>query len=435
MLRKGLATEVRWFALYFAAMVFVGFSFGYWREAAILALALYVGWTFRNLSKLERWVHSARNGDIQENTLFGLLGEITEDIRLLNHRYEKDKQRLQSIVSRVQDMTSALNDGVILADRRSNIEWWNRAAKHMLALRQVDFGHRITNILRDPRFQAYFDEEDYGEPLDIESYRNEGQQLQFQIHPFGQGERLIIVRDVTRVAKLEQMRRDFVANVSHELRTPLTVVRGYVETLLDMPELQPTLKRALEQMQQQGQRMTALVNDLIMLTKLETDDRSAHQEPVNIHQLVSLIINDARAIGDEQHNFTNAVEDGLALRGNEKELRSAISNLVINAVKYSPEGCHIEVSSTVDSGMFALHVKDDGVGIDPIHIPRLTERFYRVDGGRSSTAGGTGLGLAIVKHVLIRHDAILKIASKPGRGSTFSCCFPNQRLVHNAQSA
>ncbi|WP_096085544.1 phosphate regulon sensor histidine kinase PhoR [Agaribacterium haliotis] len=432
-MRKGLATELQWFAVYVCAIVFVGLSFDLGREAAIFALLSYALWLFRNLGRLEAWIADARISRPGKNQFFGIWGEMADDIKLMNQRHEKDKLRLQTVVSRVQQMTSALHDGVILADSRANIEWWNDAANTMVGLREVDLGQRITNILREPRFQHYFDAGEYREPLEIESFRNEGQRLLFQVHPFGAGERLIIVRDITRVAKLEQMRRDFVANVSHELRTPLTVVRGYVETLMSVPELNPLMQKGLEQMHEQGLRMTSLVNDLITLTKLETDDRSGQNELVDLNRLGGLIINDGRAIANLDHTLVNDIETGLSLRGNEKELRSAISNLVFNAVKYASgdtgNACTIRLSSERSGPMFHLHISDDGVGIDPKHIPRLTERFYRVDGGRSSGAGGTGLGLAIVKHVLLRHDAILRIASRPGAGSTFSCSFPIERLV------
>lgn len=432
MLRSGISTEVRWLLFYVCALTFVGASFGYGREACIFSLLSYLIWQFYHLKKLESWVTDTRQNKPVRDELNGVWGEIAEDVKLLGQRYEKDKLRLQSVVSRVQEMTSALHDGVVLADKRGNIEWWNKAATELLGLREIDVGHPLSNILRDPQFQAYFEAGDYDDPLEMESYKQEGQRLLFQVHPFGNGEHLIIVRDITRVAKLEQMRRDFVANVSHELRTPLTVIRGYVETLASMPDLHPVVLRAMQQMEQQGARMTSLVNDLIVLTKLETDDRHTQTQSVDVKQLVDLVFNDGRAISEHQLDLINEVPSGLLLRGNEKELHSAVSNLVLNAVKYASadaeKPCSVKVYAEQNDNVFTLHVKDNGIGIDPKHIPRLTERFYRVDKGRSTSAGGTGLGLAIVKHVLLRHDALLKIDSLPGKGSTFSCCFPTSRL-------
>lgn len=431
--RKSLTTELRWFSVCFIAIVFIGASFDFWREAALITVSAYMVWHIVRLSRLENWVYRARNGNLDPNNLSGVMGEIAEDVLLLSQRHAKEKARLQTVVTRIQEMTTALTDGVVLADSRGHIEWWNTAATHMIGLKEIDLGHPLTNIVRDPRFQHYFDEQDYDEPLEMESYRNESRHLLFEVHPYGNGERLITVRDITRVAKLEHMRRDFVANVSHELRTPLTVIRGYVETLQSLPGLNPTLEKALKQMEQQGLRMTSLVNDLIVLTKLETDDRSTQYDDVKVHDLVDLIFNDGRAVSDNQHNYINEVDPALVLRGNEKELRSALSNLIINAVKYASNDsevpARIRVYSELKDNNLRLSVEDNGVGIDPKHIPRLTERFYRVDAGRSSSAGGTGLGLAIVKHVLIRHDAHLDITSRIGSGSTFTCQFPQERIA------
>lgn len=430
MIRRGFAVELRWFLLSMTAAAIIGFSVGYFFAVMCLALLLYVVWLFYNITRLEAWIVAARRKSNPRNELFGIFGEIAEDVVLLRKRYQKEKLRLQAVVSRVQDMTSALTDGVILLDSLGNIEWWNEAAKHMFDLRDVDHGHKLTNIIRHPRFVKYFENEHYGEPLELDGVRHPDQHLQFQIHPFGQGERLVVLRDVTRVFKLEQMRKDFVANVSHELRTPLTVVRGYIETLGDAPSIPPVWERALGSMQGQCQRMTALINDLITLTKLETDEREIRQEPVKIGPLIQTVMSDAQALNTNAgHHLIHKGDDNLILKGNEKELRSAISNLVFNAMKYSPDGCKVEVTYTADENEVVIRVKDTGTGIDPKHLPRLTERFYRVDGGRATTMGGTGLGLAIVKHVLIRHDAELKISSKVGKGSTFSCHFPRARLL------
>ncbi|ABD83094.1 phosphate regulon sensor histidine kinase PhoR [Saccharophagus degradans] len=434
MIRRGFAVELRWFVLSMAAAAIVGVAVGYFLAVMCLALLLYVCWLFYNITRLEAWIIAARRKTNPRNELYGIFGEIAEDVVLLRKRYQKEKLRLQAVVSRVQDMTSALTDGVVLLDSLGNIEWWNEAAKQMFDLRDVDHGHKLTNIIRHPRFVKYFENGKYGDPLELEGIRHPDQHLQFQIHPFGQGERLVVLRDVTRVYKLEQMRKDFVANVSHELRTPLTVVRGYIETLSDAPSIPPAWARALTAMQGQCQRMTALINDLITLTKLETDEREIRQEAVDIGPLIQTIMSDAQALnGESTHTLIHKGDDNLVLRGNEKELRSAVSNLVFNAMKYSPDGCKIEVQYTANEHDVVISVSDTGVGIDPKHLPRLTERFYRVDGGRATTMGGTGLGLAIVKHVLLRHDAQLRISSKVGKGSTFSCHFPKARLIKRAK--
>lgn len=429
MIRRGFKIELRWFLAWLFTSTLIGYLSGFFLISLLVALCLYVLWTFRQIYLLESWILRARRRKPPSIDLRGIWGDIADDVMLMHNRHKKEKERLQAVVSRVQEMATALTDSVILVDKHGRIEWWNQAAEQLIGFQSIDKGHQLTNLIRHPRFVHYFDEGNYKNPLALADLRRQHQQLEFQINTFGHDDRLIVVRDVTRLYKLEQMRKDFVANVSHELRTPLTVIRGYVETLADTDDLPPRWRNALEQMQQQGQRMTGLINDLLTLSKLETDSRETHSEMVHLGPLLNTIIDDARTIsGERKHTFTLSGADKLAVIGNERELRSAISNLVVNAVNYSPPATTIEISCEVDHNGAAIHVRDNGIGIDPKHIPRLTERFYRVDSGRSAASGGTGLGLAITKHVLYRHDAELRISSKPGKGSRFSCYFPARRV-------
>lgn len=428
MFRRGIGTEQRWFFALMAAAGAIGYLLGHFLLFLVIYLFGYVCWMFYSLAQLERWVEKARRMDPPPNDFHGIWGEIADDVKLLARRYQKDKLRLQAVVSRVQDMTSALTDSVVVVDNRSNIEWWNNAGGKLFQFKDIDRGHKLVNIIRHPSFVRYFENGDYSKPLELDSLRKEGQFLEFKIHPFGQGERLVVVRDVTRMQRLEQMRKDFVANVSHELRTPLTVIRGYLETFADSPELSQSWAKAIDQMLQQGQRMTALINDLIMLSRLETEDNEAQSDIIPLYTLAQSIISDARALsGEREHEFLCNGDQDLAINGNEREIRSAISNLVFNAVKYSDDASKINVTVRQDSQYVIVDVQDAGQGIDSKHLPRLTERFYRVDDGRATKSGGTGLGLAIVKHVLLRHDAELKIQSRLGYGSTFSCYFPVSR--------
>ena len=434
MFRQGLTTEIRWFIFFLALASILGFSFAALFEVVALFLLCYVVRIYYHVAQLEEWVTSVRHNGPVSHSFTGVWGEIAADISHLHHIYQKDKQRLQAVVQRVQNMTSALEDGVVLIDRRANVEWWNQVAEKLFELRDIDKGHRLENIIRHPQFVAYFDSEEYADPLVIEGLRREQQFLEFRIHPFGAGERLLIVREITRVKKLEQMRKDFVANVSHELRTPLTVIRGYIETMGDMPGLPTPLERALKQMAQQGQRMTNLINDLITLSRLETDNIDNTLERVAIAPLIDTILSDAKALSDNgKHTLQRSGGDKLFLLGNPNQLQSAISNLVFNAVKYSPSGCQITVEIKTFGNELLVSVIDNGVGIDAKHLPRLTERFYRVDDGRSSDMGGTGLGLAIVKHVLFKHEAELRIRSRLGKGSSFCCHFPLTRVVDETQ--
>ncbi len=434
MFRKGVATELRWLLVY----LLVGFALGHLFNAVWLMLFLstlaYLAWVLYQIHSLESWVSSTRQQGLQDNTMRGIWAEIAEDVELISKRYEKDKLRLQQVVNRVQDMTSALADGVIIIDKRDNIEWWNRAAERQFDFEPLDIGRKLTNYIRHPKFIAYYESDQYDEPLDLTSVKHEGQFLQFHIHPFGDGDRLVIARDITRVAHLERMRKDFVANVSHELRTPLTVLSGYLETLADSAELSPAWGRALDQMQDQTRRMTALVKDLLMLSRLETEDREAGQKPVPLLPVVEQIVADGKVLsGEKSHVFHIDCAPDIQIIGMEGELRSAFANLLYNAVNYTPEGKKISVLVDVTPLELVVRIKDDGEGIDPKHIPRLTERFYRIDSGRSRDSGGTGLGLAIVKHILLRHDADLRIRSKVGKGSTFSCHFPLKRCTRQSK--
>lgn len=413
-----------------ASFALAGYLTGFFLELLLVALCLYVLWVFWQLHSLERWTLKARRRAPPTNNFRGIWSEIADDVALMHSRHAKEKQRLQAVVSRVQDMTAALTDGVVLVDPKSNIEWWNKATERLLGLQTTDLGHKITNLVRHPRFVDYFESADYSQPLVLANLRREHQQLEFQVHRFGEGNRILVVRDITQLFKLEQMRKDFVANVSHELRTPLTVIRGYLETLAGIEDLPAPWSKCLQQMEQQSQRMTGLINDLITLSNLETANRDTDSNHVQLAPLIAAVIADARTIsGEREHKFILSDSDKLVLIGNERELRSALSNLVVNAVNYSPAGTTVEIICETNNDSANVLVRDQGIGIDPKHIPRLTERFYRVDSSRSVASGGTGLGLAIAKHVLLRHDAELRITSELGKGSCFCCCFPVTRVV------
>ena len=255
--------------------------------------------------------------------------------------------------------------------------------------------------------------------------------IQLLITRYGNNEHLMLVRDVTRIHQLEQMRKDFIANVSHELRTPLTVIFGYLETLLDnVEEVNPRWVRALQQMHQQGGRMQTLLNDLLLLAKLEATDYPSDNHPLDIRTLLETITEDAQELsGGKNQQISLDLESDVHLKGSETEVRSAFSNLIFNAVKYTPAEGKIRVRWWSDERGAHLSVQDSGIGIEPKHLPRLTERFYRVDSSRASNTGGTGLGLAIVKHVLLRHRGSLEINSVPGKGSVFTCHFPPVQLA------
>jgi two-component system phosphate regulon sensor histidine kinase PhoR len=321
----------------------------------------------------------------------------------------------------------------MILDGRRSIEWMNLQAEVCLGLKaSADTGSRITHLLREPEFIAYLDSPDHrGLPLEMHTQRNPGRSLQIQAAPFAAGRTLLLVRDVTQLQKLATMRRDFVANVSHELKTPLTVTLGFVETALDALHDTPPdeVAQYLQTAAEQARRMQQLINDLLTLSALETDSPPPLEDPIDAAALLTDIWREAEALSSGRHRITLENQGPRGLLGGVRELRSAFANLAGNAVRYTPEGGEIVLRWSVEGeagGRFS--VRDNGIGIAREHLPRLTERFYRVDRGRSREAGGTGLGLAIVKHVLERHQAVLQIESEPGQGSTFSAVFPPHRV-------
>ncbi len=390
--------------------------------ALLLGISYYVITMLYQMRRLNQWLLSANNSEPPEAG--GIWSEIFDNIHHLQRHQDTETKNLQAVIKRIQEITSALKDGIIILDWRGHLDFWNPAAHRLLGFHSKDQGQSLINFIRHPKFVSYFESGDYSAPLELASPRHATKQLQFQITLFGQKERLIVVRDVTHLHSLEQMRQDFIANVSHEMRTPLTVISGYVETLSDNNPV-PAWTKPLQQIQQQAQRMALLVNDLIMLSKLETTEIGSNQKMLSLEHLLIAIKNEADALGGDKHQtITLSCEEPISLLANEKELHSAFSNLAINAVKYTPEHGVIDLRLWQDSQHIYFSVTDNGPGIDSKHIPRLTERFYRVDPSRNSGTGGTGLGLAIVKHVLMRHDGKLNISSELGKGSVFTCVLP-----------
>ncbi|WP_330925422.1 phosphate regulon sensor histidine kinase PhoR [Candidatus Sororendozoicomonas aggregata] len=414
-----------------------GFSLGYCFGQGLLgvtgALALMLVWSLARIVHLLRWLEQAAIKELDPPESHGLWGAIFDGIYRVQKYRRSSRDRLKEVVERIQESTAALDDGIVMLDRFGNLEWWNRAAEDFLALKSPDDqGQLITNLVRDPLFTEHINKHAHKEAIEITSPGKGDRDLQVNTTLYGAGNRLLLIRDITRLNQLEIMRKDFVANVSHELRTPLTVIAGYLETLIDASEEQadvpPMWRKALLRMDEQSQRMQNLVADLLLLSRLESVAND-HPEPVDLKSLLEKIVTDTQSLsGEHQHQISLDCESGVCIEGNKNELRSALSNLAFNAVRYTPAGGRIQIRFKKTKQGGKVVVEDDGVGIEPVHIPRLTERFYRIDKGRSLCTGGTGLGLAIVKHVLLRHDATLSIKSFPGKGSRFTCHFPSSRI-------
>ena len=399
-----------------------------WVFVAIAAIG-YLIWILYQQHRLIAWLISGARKTPPE--AIGLWGVVFDHLYRVQRDHRTQVRNYRDVVNRMRSSTEALNDGIILLDPHGNIQWWNSAGKELLKLRKEDQGQLLTNLLREPKLINYYNKAKHSEPLTLENPARHGHHLQIAMTVFGKGERLLLLRDVTRLQQLEQMRQDFVANASHELKTPLTVLMGHLETILDFSDdLSDPLRKALKSMSNQTARMNNLVNDLLMLTRLDSATASFEGHEIEMSEFLSQVATDAKELSAENgHEIVVECQADLNLRGKRGEIRSAINNLVFNAVHYSPSGTKITISWQEVANGGVLSVTDQGLGIDQHHIPRLTERFYRADPGRSSDKGGTGLGLAIVKHALQHHNARLDISSTKNKGSTFSCIFPADRLL------
>jgi two-component system phosphate regulon sensor histidine kinase PhoR len=342
------------------------------------------------------------------------------------------QQQITSALERLQRATSAMPEGVVIMDEMDRIEWCNPVAeKHLGINARLDAGQHITHLVRHTQFAVYLGTSDYSEPLVMKQSRQQGMILSLQIVPYGDKQKLLISRDITRLEKIQSMRRDFIANVSHELRTPLTVIGGFLETLSEDDHVNAeTNKLALRLMTDQTQRMQRLVEDLLTLSRLEDTENLARDDVIDIPKMLRELYHEAQSLSGGRHVITLDLRTEAKLRGCMDELRSAFSNLISNAIRYTPEKGTILLNWEINNHRGVFSVRDSGIGIEPEHVPRLTERFYRVDRGRSRETGGTGLGLAIVKHVLTCHQATLEIVSEPGKGSSFSAWFPTVRLIN-----
>jgi two-component system phosphate regulon sensor histidine kinase PhoR len=398
--------------------------------ALLLVLLLH---HLSNLSRLHGWLAAQGALPLPEGS--GVWQDIFYSMSRALRRQTQIESRLSAALSRFEKAGAALPEGVLVLDEDDRIEWCNpRAEAHFGLDARRDRGQYVTFLIRHPPFVRYLEAGSFHEPLVLRVSRPEGELvLSVQLVPYGGSEKLLMSRDISKWERLETTRRDFVANVSHELRTPLTVVNGFLETLSDMREPDPEmLRRSLTFMTEQTVRMTRLVEDLLTLSRLESSHNPLREEYVDVPALAQTLLREGLALSAGRHRITLRLESQDGLRGSNEELHSALGNLISNAVRYTPEGGEVEISWREESGEAVFAVRDSGIGIDPQHIPRLTERFYRVDRSRSRSTGGTGLGLAIVKHVLSRHQARLDIQSEVGKGSTFRAVFPATRSAGEA---
>jgi two-component system phosphate regulon sensor histidine kinase PhoR len=407
----------------------VGIFYAEWAGWTIFCagLGLQMAFHFRNFSRLDRWSRApVVDGSLEgEGAWDGIFGRL--------YRHEKDQRQQianrDDEIARIIAAVQALTDGVVSLDLNNQIVFCNTTAELQLGLvLGTDRGQPIVNLVRQPEFVAYLEAEDFSRPLTLRSDRKEDRVISIYIIPYAGNRRLMQIKDVTQADRLDRMRRDFVANVSHELRTPLTVLAGFLETLQEIEVDRDERQRFLVMMSEQSRRMESIVQDLLTLSSIESAP-PPDNEPVDMANLIDKLRRDAEALSAGRHTIVVETDGHGDLRGAEPELVSAFGNLVANAVRYTPAGGTVHISWVANPQGAEFAVQDSGIGIEAKHIPRLTERFYRVDRGRSRDAGGTGLGLAIVKHSLNRHQAQLEIKSTPGSGSRFAAKFPASRVV------
>ena len=396
----------------------------------LLGITCFFCWHAIQLLKLYR--RFKENRSFPANSSNTVWAYIDEHIRTLQIKSQKRKRRLSRYFSRFREAATALPDATVILERQGSISWCNPASSTLLGLKWPEVaGKNFAQLLQHPVLSDYLAHGNHSGPLEFSSHTDKTKVLSLFITPFGkkQSQQLVVVRDITRLYHLDHARRDFIANVSHELRTPLTVISGFLETMEEMS----TKKGAefIPLMRQQAARMDDTISDLLVLSRLEMDDKDPAEKNVDVAELLTNIADEAKTLsGKLQHQIEVTVDPTLLLKGNKKELQSAFSNLVFNAVRHTPGKAHIQINWAAVDGQAQFSVTDTGEGIPARHIPRLTERFYRVDAARSSDSGGTGLGLAIVKHILQHHDTKLDITSQEGKGSSFSCLFPKSRAVH-----
>ena len=394
---------------------------------AMLVMMAHHAW---QLYKLEKWLHDARSETMPEAG--GIWGEVFSLLYRMVKQHNQTKLGLSSELQHMEQATAALPEGVAILNEVNRIEWCNPLAQQHFDLDVArDLMQDITYLVRQPEFVEYLQESNFSEPLVMRPSRHDDLVLSIKLIPYGVNKRLLISRDITQLDRIEAMRRDFVANVSHELRTPLTVVNGFVENLQDMPDLsQESARRALQLMAEQTRRMENLVADLLTLSRLENDQSPLLEEAVDMSALLGGVCREGQSLSAGAHTLRLEITSEVKLLGNREELHSAFGNLLSNAIRYTPQGGQIILSWSERGDQPVFSVQDSGIGIAALHIPRLTERFYRVDRSRSRETGGTGLGLAIVKHIAMRHQAKLVVTSDEGKGSIFELVFPGKRAVH-----
>ena len=427
-------SELNRILLVFIPCVLIGFFTGYLPLFFILGLVVYGLWTARQLVTLKQWLDA---GAIVEDApeYLGIADQHVSNIVDLQKSHQVKKSELQELIDQYKQMITALPDAVVVMGSNGEILSANQAANELLQIDlEQDKNTRITQLVRDPAFTDYFNVGKFDDPLEIRGSSVGEPELSVRIIPFGEDRLVLVGQDMSQSARIYEMRRSFISNASHELRTPLTVILGYLESLSMNQDLPEDCIAAVKSSETQAQRMKQLVEELLTLSRLESTTSIAQDsEIIPITSIIFDVVEEAKlSAWFTNHNISTQIETETMIKGDLQEIHSVVSNLVNNAVKHTDAGSNIRVIWKLDEKSSPqLIIEDNGQGIAPEHIERLTERFYRVDAGRSREKGGTGLGLSIVKHILSRHEASLNIESELSKGSRFICSFPANRVVEN----
>jgi two-component system phosphate regulon sensor histidine kinase PhoR len=428
--------EVRSALFVFVVSLLFGYLTGHWALTISIGLLAFIIWRLRQIMHLRRWLMSGAPIDAAPNLSGSMYQIITQICAIKKHHYEEQKE-LERSLAKFDAATKAMPDAMLIVDQMQNIEWANPAAKTLLKIDVYrDIGQRIDNIVRDPEITSYLNRQVFDEPLEFSSANSSENDLMLRVVTYDDGKKLLIVHDHGDLLHLQNVRKEFVSNASHEMRTPLTVIIGYLETLLLREEMSPLTRRGVDGALEQAQRLKRLIEDLLSLSRLEgLPTAKGQSEKIDIAMLIREgveLLKSSDIYKNQQFNIdTNA---DVQIKGDYRELQSAIQNILSNAVKYSPADSLIEIHwNKVSKGGVLLTVNNAGDGIDESHIPRLTERFYRIDKGRSRDMGGTGLGLSIVKHVMGRHGGELTVHSQKGVGTSVELYFPEERNVYGEQ--
>lgn len=419
---NGVKRELTWLISILWIFLFLGWLFNAFITFLILFFAAYIVRQLWSMQRFESWMDTKSN--LTHPPTSGFWSELTYLVSKKQRALEKHADLNLYKSEQFKSASMLIPEAIISINKYNEIEWFNNAAFLILDIRRKDVGRKIESIIRNPLFLNYLRTNQYNDSIIINDLNGGGRTYEIQIVMYFEDHKLAIIKDITELYQLAQIRRDFIANASHELRTPLTVLRGYLELMSNYKDELEQWIVPIEHMETQSLRMQSIIEDLLTLSTLEAGSISAEKEQVNVPQILKQLEADSAQLGTSAHSFKFEVDDTLTLQGFPEAIKSALTNLVSNAVRYSPDGGEIHVRWFKQNDKAIFEVEDTGLGIATEHIPRLTERFYRVDKDRSRVTGGTGLGLAIVKHVLERHHGQLEIESVLGKGSQFRCIFP-----------